>query len=248
MYTPQRYFQAIQWWYLQQMSISNGALSPLLPLEDLVAYWKLDETSGTRFDSANSNNLSDNNTVGSASGKIGNAADFVAANSEYLEASGVGAFGDTPFTVTGWFYLDAATGFQTIVSRYTTDTNDREWLLRVDSGVPTFFVNNDGIGAPDGVVSASAVSAGAWHFVVAWHDSVGNTINIQVDNGTVNSAAYSLGVYANSSKALYIGTTSPSVGFMDGRIDEIGLWGRLLTSAERTILYNSDSGLTYPFV
>ena len=33
----------------------------------------------------------------------------------------------------------------------------------------------------------------------------------------------------------------------DGLIDEVGLWRRVLTPAERTTLYNCGAGLTYPF-
>ena len=34
---------------------------------------------------------------------------------------------------------------------------------------------------------------------------------------------------------------------MKGRIDEVGFWKRVLTSAERSLLYNGGVGLTYPF-
>ena len=51
---------------------------------NLIAYWKLDEASGTRNDSKGANHLTDNNTVTQAVGKVGNAAQFTLANSEYL--------------------------------------------------------------------------------------------------------------------------------------------------------------------
>ncbi len=41
--------------------------------DNLSAYWKLDEASGTRVDSAGSNDLTSNNSVGQAVGKLGNA-------------------------------------------------------------------------------------------------------------------------------------------------------------------------------
>ena len=34
---------------------------------------------------------------------------------------------------------------------------------------------------------------------------------------------------------------------MKGRIDEVGFWKRVLTSSERSLLYNGGVGLTYPF-
>src|SRR4030042_3320047 len=54
----------------------------------LVSYWNMDEVSGNRADSYDSNDLSDVNTVGSATAVAGAmhnaAASFVAAGSEYL--------------------------------------------------------------------------------------------------------------------------------------------------------------------
>jgi hypothetical protein len=45
--------------------------------DDLQGWWNFEETSGTRYDeTANNNDLTDNNTVGYGTGKIGNAADF----------------------------------------------------------------------------------------------------------------------------------------------------------------------------
>jgi len=35
--------------------------------------------------------------------------------------------------------------------------------------------------------------------------------------------------------------------YFDGRIDEVGLWKRVLTTAERTALYNSGAGVADPF-
>lgn len=55
----------------------------------VVACYDMEETAGVRYDATgNGNTLTDNNTVGYASGLVGNAASFVAANSEYLSRSG----------------------------------------------------------------------------------------------------------------------------------------------------------------
>ena len=40
---------------------------------------------------------------------------------------------------------------------------------------------------------------------------------------------------------------SGSFGYFNGRIDSVGFWKRVLTSAERTALYNSGNGLEYSF-
>ena len=45
-------------------------------LTNLVAYWKLEETTGTRMDSVGASHLSPVNAPGSGAGKLGNAAYF----------------------------------------------------------------------------------------------------------------------------------------------------------------------------
>ena len=52
--------------------------------DNLVAWWTLDETSGTRFDCVGSNDLADNNTVTSDPGKVNVAAEFTLATEEFL--------------------------------------------------------------------------------------------------------------------------------------------------------------------
>ena len=59
----------------------------------LVAYWRLDETSGSRLDSSgNGHTLTDNNTVTSGAGKVGTAAVFTRASSERLSRADQPAF------------------------------------------------------------------------------------------------------------------------------------------------------------
>src|SRR3990167_1322919 len=87
--------------------------------DGLVSYWTLDEAGGVRYDSvvASANDLTDNNTVGSATGKNNLAANFVAANGESLSSTaGALALGDTNWTVAGWAYRNAL-GVDTVVSR-----------------------------------------------------------------------------------------------------------------------------------
>src|SRR3990167_8248201 len=78
----------------------------------LMAYFKLDEASGTRVDSKSTNDLTDNNTVTQAVGKVANAAQFTSANSEYLSIGDTLdlSTGDIDFTISGWMYPDSHPG------------------------------------------------------------------------------------------------------------------------------------------
>lgn len=71
----------------------------------VVSYYKVDEASGTRVDALGPNDLTDNNTVLFAAGKVDSAADFEADNSEnlsILDASQIGLDLPKGFTLMCW--------------------------------------------------------------------------------------------------------------------------------------------------
>jgi hypothetical protein len=215
---------------------TGAAASPLLI--DLVSYWKLDETSGTRFDSVSANNLSDNGGVGFATGKIGNSAEFDTTN--YLSTNTVLSSG--PFTVSCWIYADTVTqSAGGIVNRYDNPVPaDRTW---------TSYVANDDIVfaiPPTQLTINNIVSAATWHLFIFWYDDVAQEMGIQFDT-TIQTKSQTTG-YANTNVPFSIGARADGGTAFDGRIDEVGIWSRVLTAAERTQLYNGGAGLTYPFV
>jgi RHS repeat-associated protein len=96
----------------------------------------------------------------------------------------------------------------------------------------------------DTYVDSGAVTANAWHLVIAWHDSVHDTINIQVDDGAVQTKTFATGTM-NTTNPLTMGALADGTYGLDGRLDEVALYRRVLTDAERTWLYNSAAGRTY---
>lgn len=220
-------------------------------LTGLVAYWKLDEASGTRADSVGANTLTDNNTVTQAVGKVGSAAQFTAASLESLsivDNADVSA-GDIDFTIAGWVFLDSVGATRAIAVKGSLGAiASDEYGVFVTVGNSASFFVEDQAGTHFGqATTGAALTVSTWAFVVAWHDSVANTVNCQLNNGTVASSAYTFGV-KNGTNAFALGaTTSGGASYMNGRIDEVGFWKRVLTVAERTSLYNAGSGVTYPF-
>lgn len=222
--------------------------------DSLISYWTLDEASGTRVDSvvASANDLTDNNTVTQAGGLIATAGQFTAANSESLTHTDNASLstGDIDFTIACWVFLTTKSAQMAIVAKRTS-TSVREYQLDYFSSTDRFrFLIFNSSGSAVGTVVANAlgaVSTATWYFIVAWHDSVANTVNIQINDGTADSAAET-GVPSDTAAIFNIGADQlpQSIPF-NGRIDEVGFWKRTLTTGEKTTLYNGGSGLTYPF-
>lgn len=220
-------------------------------LDSIVAYWKLDEESGTRNDSVGTSHLTDNGTVTSVAGKSNLAASFLAANQEYLSVDDNAALsmGDIDFTITGWFKL-GTTGLVDIVGKYNNyGTANREYSIYHNNsgGKLTFVVSSNGTTAATVVANNfGTLSVDTWYFFAAVHDSVNNQIRLSVNAGTADVYAYSGGVL-NGNSPFIIGALPAASRYATGAIDEIGVWKRALTSQEISDLYNSGNGLAYPF-
>lgn len=212
----------------------------------LQAFWKLDEASGTRVDQWGDNDLTDNNTVTQVAGKIGNAAQFTAANSEYLSIvdNASLSMGDFDFSIARWVYLDSLGVSRAVVSKWAGVSS--EYVVQTTTANQLqFAVSNNGTAFTDIINTSVTFSASTWYFFVAWHDATGNTINLSINNGTAASAAHTTGVF-NGSSPVQVGAVA-TAAFWNGRIDALGIWKKALSAGERTSLYNGGAGLETPF-
>jgi hypothetical protein len=87
------------------------------------------------------------------------------------------------------------------------------------------------------------LSTGVLYCVIVDFDLAGITGTITVNNGTPTSQLMS---GASDSADLYFGRRSDGFLF-NGKMREVGRWNRLLTSGEKTTLYNGGVPLLYPF-
>lgn len=226
-------------------------------IDNLVGYWKLDEASSNADDSHGSNTLLQNGSVGTTTGKLNGARGtfgeypgtyfYHASNSDLT-------VGDEDFTVAVWVKTGSSTGNQHCVGEYVFNSSGGGWTLLTsndNSGKMRFLAkyNSGTLDVADSTTFGS-VADNNWHHVVAWHDSVNNQIGIAIDGGSANTTSYSAGVGSNSID-FEVGWNLALGSLVDARwqgyIDELGFWKRVLTSQERTDLYNGGAGLAYPF-
>lgn len=209
-------------------------------LNDLMAFYQLDETSGVRYDRHHSYHLKDNNTVTNSGG----AAQFMAANSEYLSIADNAdlSMGDFDFTVDARVYLDTLPGggaLFPVLGKWVSGSG-QEYILDYDgtSAAFRFVVSTTGSDAV-GVTASTfgAASTGVWYYVRAEHDSVNNLLKISVNNGTANTQAHSTGVI-NGTSAFEIGRGAGS--YFNGRMKSVGICKRLFTTAEKATRYAGD--------
>lgn len=247
-----------------RLLLLNGRVSRPL-LTNLVSFWSLDETSGTRNDAHGSNHLTDNNTVTQAVGKVGNAAQFTAANSEYLSAGDNDGLdvGTGDFSTALWIYADAAltTGINggRVMQKRGTGLGGQfagwQFAARQAGGSRVLVTNtvfDNGAGQIAGWDSPGGneqdVGAiGAWIFLALAVNRTAGTAKLYSNASLVATLDVSAvtGSWSNArSFSLGASIDSPTQ-YYSGRIDQAGFWKRLLTAAEITWLYNGGAGRSY---
>lgn len=155
--------------------------------------------------------------------------------------------GDINFTWAGWVNFATLADNQTIFSKWNTADSNRQYWLRFHSGTLGFLVSATGSSGITERTSTAAISANQWYFVIAWHDSDTDQIAISVNNGTPDTIAHSGGVYVSTDPLAFgarVTVGGATSDFGDVRLDSWGFWKRLLTSSERTALYNAGQGMT----
>lgn len=208
-------------------------------LDGLVAYWPLDETSGTRYDVRGTNHLSPWNAPGYADGKIDRAVVCDAAKALYHASNDQLSLGDVPHTLSLWIYMTSKPAYyQGIVAKYLVG-GTHEFLLYYDyvtdrllwrpaSGCEVF---SNALGSP---------SLNTWYHLACWYDPDAEEAGMRINDSYEDTEPVGTAAITGSSD-FEVGSfdmrNNPNIGFR-GRIDELYLWKRLLASDEKTLMYN----------
>lgn len=111
----------------------------------LQAFWRLNEPSGTRYDSWSSHTLSNINSVGADGGILDKAALFVSANTQFLMIANTNTLaGSSNFAISSWIRLNSTSNTvqQTIVSkRDFTKNSDTVFLMHCDTDLSDSSLN-----------------------------------------------------------------------------------------------------------
>jgi concanavalin A-like lectin/glucanase superfamily protein len=211
----------------------------------LVSYWALENTA----DSKGSNTLTNTGTVTFAAGKHNNAASFSGAGEQTLSrggASGLSISAVTGFTMSGWFRQTNIGVARAWLSKFDIGNNLYEYLLYNTGGNLTFDVIG-GTGDYGDVTSTSsgALANATWYFVIAGWDPTDQKCFLKVDGGAATQGSALPSPPYNDNSVPFLINADAGAGPTAILIDEVGLWNRVLSSQERSDLYNAGAGLFY---
>jgi hypothetical protein len=226
--------------------------SPTL-LTNLRGYWKLDETTGNLIDSVGLYNA-DGSIIQpvsqGVSGKMGNSIQFGNASTGYVTCGNTVANVSTnDFTITGWIYPTYIDTYNQICGNALS--GDQRWWH--------IFLFGDGRLMSRMLLIASQVTSNIdsslkinnwYHFASTFKrdSSIRMYLNGVLQNDSANAMPYDGSIWSPSN-IFTIGSMGEGIAtqLFKGKIDELGLWDRLLTSDEISTIYNNGNGLSYPF-
>jgi trimeric autotransporter adhesin len=230
----------------RKVTVDEGGSSTLL--NNILAYYKLEEASGAANDEVGSADLTNSGATQHASGHVNYAASFDGSND--FMGSIDATFEIQAMSVSVWVNTTQTGETSGIVDNYYWTSDG--WSVEIggewDNNGTAVFHLNDGANElnlykyPGG----TSIRDGNWHLIVATFS--GTSANLYVDNTLEATASWNHTITYDAANRFTLGSRSAGGQlYFAGSIDEVGVWTRVLTSDERTELWNSGTGITYPF-
>jgi hypothetical protein len=237
--------------------------------DELLAYWPLNENTGTRYDIANGYNLNQQGIVGSENGIIKNKIDEF-----FLDATGnnnnklkiTNGVTNGSGKIGGCAVFDYTNPNQNLYSSISVsgDYSVSCWIkfnsVNANNGYPAFFAvgfdsgtrinpSSDSSGnvlyydasIGDAIYGSYNITIGEWGFytLVVSNGTVTTYWNGQLNSTSITNNNYDWSGFTIGQGEYHLWDEP------DASIDEVGIWNRALTTNEVTTLYNSTSGLLY---
>jgi hypothetical protein len=241
----------------------NYPNNPFNLLDNLIAYWKLDETSGTRYDSHGSYDLIEygSGEIESGGGVIGNSAiqnDLGEGVSLYITPSPYDSV-NSSWSFSFWMSTndngdDTNQVFPNAWANcclFRITTLDGDAYQTVEG---TFWHDPIGPNQPTQTdVSKSGVYGGGFVHVAVTHDLATKTVRVYYNGVEEHVLVYNTTLCSvsplyeleNTILSMFAGDLD-GLGYPGpGKLDEIGIWERVLEANEILALYNNGDGITY---
>ncbi|HEV7282287.1 MAG TPA: LamG-like jellyroll fold domain-containing protein [Pirellulaceae bacterium] len=167
--------------------------------------------------------------------------DFVPGNADRVELNHQ-LTNQASFSVSIWVYLDTTTGAQRFLHNGNADAVPHFSILNVN-GTLLFRM-----GASNGTLVdlSSTISASTWtHVALSYDHSTGRYTAYKNGSSIGTSAAFTINTNWSGSE-IYVGRRESQLNqYLDGKVQQVVITNRALTSTEVSDLYNGGSGTTY---
>lgn len=221
---------------------------------DIQLYYSLDDDdldgSGNPLDlTPNNNDGTNNGATTGVTGIINQSFDFEDSNHDNVDTSYSIPSGQDKITISTWVNPNNVNNYGSIIN--DRDRSTRAIELNRNDGTGNFRIDlkTDSNGRV-GVNSGVQVNGRDWTLVTVTYD--GSDLKIYIDGSLENSASQ-FGNIVVTNENLHLGIQARDNSYpWNGKIDELAIWNKALTSTEIQELYdrqvNEFKGAQYPFI
>ncbi|MCD6435543.1 MAG: PQQ-binding-like beta-propeller repeat protein, partial [Clostridiales bacterium] len=227
---PTFYGVKIEEWAEWEESLNTG----------LVAYYKLDKTSGVVVDALGNYDGTNNGATRGVTGKINKSFQFVNADNDYVDTNHIFDM-ENALTWSVWF--NTGTTYNYILSQSYGGADTGGYSLKDDGSGYFGFIKGSGSGSSTILSTTKNLKDNSWHYVAVTYDGI-STWKFYID-GVLEDTATHTGSNTHNREMWFGRRPDGSTTSFEGKIDEIGIWNRTLNSTEIVDLYNNGDGITY---
>lgn len=220
--------------------------SPNTVYDNLVAFWKMDESSsGDATDAIGSRTLTSNGTtpVSRAAGKLNNGAVFTAANLNYFSRSnevlGIG----NAWSISGWIKTASTGSALYILGFDVSGSNENRIFIEKTSAdkIRCVAVAAGSTGYKDYTGTTTTITSGTYHHIAVTWDGTNLLIYVNGVSQTLTKTLDQPVTQTNQARTISLGSTSGSYSSIE--IDEFGYFSTNLSAANITTIYNAGAAL-----
>ena len=220
----------------------------------MIAYLKLDETSGSVFaDYFNGHDAScqSGNCPGFGTGIVNGALDFNGTDQWITvpDHADLDWGKDDSFTIEVWAKLTNCDSRNKVMIGRDDKPSGEHWWLGCDKNSKTANFNLlDTAGNGVAVQGTTQINDNTWHHIVAVRDNSSDQNRLYIDGVLEDSEPYDYAAGFDSTTTLgigYMAYTGIADYYYDGLLDEIALYSKALSDAEITDHYNGGAGKKY---
>jgi len=209
----------------------DGEIAQIRVYDDaLTASQVLENYGATRYNYVNYNGTPTDVTFG-VGGQINYGARFNGSSSKITTSLDFDTL--TDYTVSMWIYIDATPSATDFFAGTINGSSFNGFYFAIESDNEIRFYERNASNTITALKSTDTVNVGSWNHIVAVRD--GNTNYLYINNGTPVSAS-------NSTITHEAGFTlgragSYNTGLFDGKIDQVRIFSKVLSSSEVSTLY-----------
>lgn len=228
--------------HLPITGIVGGAATPSTLLTGLDEWWEFAETTGNRIGShAGTPMVPNSSAVTRVAGKVNWAVNLTSTHCTVTEAAApfIELSGHTAVTWAYWLYVTGWVGNAGVFGRWDAGNSYLSWTA-VSGGA-----NKLEWGGHSTRLQRTGLPTNTWFQVIQTYDPAADLLAAYINNDAGVTASWA-GPFAASTAVLAVGRYTVSGGtLLPCYLSEFAKWNRVLTSGERSELYNGGAGIAY---